>query len=314
MEKVYVTQQELKDIVKNNIDCIVTQDRLPLHVDTRLWEDWVYIESENKIYIVDQYQFDFSKYNYLEDMTGFIEDLKYMYENHNGPNDYSFRAVARIFNQIFEKGVVQAEEVKNQLGEIFSSFYPVWIESYGLMINKNCVPADFFEAVNAGLYVKDILPFVQKVVKEKVNRPEFVLDKEKLEKLASTVEFDIAKHWLMPYVNSLKTESDTYVVGKTELILLMAHISLAMSLEFKTGDNSIVFENLLKEYRRIFEINGRNPADYSEFVSKLSCNMVNYNRMTSHEVATVDNTKFKITQGWYDIGYILGSPNNCKLF
>ena len=59
------------------------------------------------------------------------------------------------------------EEVKNQIGEVFQTFTPVWIEAYSLMIGKKCQLKDFFKAIEQGLYVKDILPFVAKVVKEK---------------------------------------------------------------------------------------------------------------------------------------------------
>lgn len=112
-------------------------------------------------------KFDFSKYDYLPDIVGFMEDVKYMFDNHNSPNNYSFSKVELTFATMFEKGILQPEEVKNQIGEVFQTFTPVWIEAYSLMVEKECQLKDFFKAIDEGLHVKDILPFVAKVVKEK---------------------------------------------------------------------------------------------------------------------------------------------------
>ena len=117
--------------------------------------------------IIKKVEFDFSKYDYLPDMLGFMKDVEYMFDNHNSPNNYPFTKVQLGFDKMFEKGMVRAEEVKNQIGEVFQTFTPVWIEAYSLMIGKKCQLKDFFKAIEQGLYVKDILPFVAKVVKEK---------------------------------------------------------------------------------------------------------------------------------------------------
>lgn len=171
MEKVIVTQQEFEDIIKKYKDnyTYFTTNQQPVinFVDFRKYNEWFIVEEENKIYVVPKNKFDFSKYNYLPDMVGFMDDINYMFENHNSPNDYPFSKVELAFDRMFKKGVVQAEEVKNGLGETFQSFMPVWIEAYSLLIGKECQLKDFFKAIEEGLCVKDILPFVAKVVKEK---------------------------------------------------------------------------------------------------------------------------------------------------
>lgn len=169
LEKVIVTQQEFEDIIEKHKDeyTYYTTNQQPVinFIDFRNYDEWFVVG--NKIYVVPKNKFDFSKYDYLPDMADFMEDIKYMFENHNSPNDYPFTKVQLAFDRMFEKGVVQAEEVKNGLGETFQSFMTVWIESYSLMVGKECQLKDFFKAIEEGLYVKDILPFVAKVVKEK---------------------------------------------------------------------------------------------------------------------------------------------------
>lgn len=171
MEKVIVTQQEFEDIIKKYKDdytfYITNQQPVANFIDFRKYDEWFIVEEEHKIYVVPKNKFDFSKYDYLPDMLGFIKDVKYMFDNHNSPNNYSFSKVELAFDRMFEKGMVQAEEVKNRLGETFQSFVTVWVESYSLMVGKGCQLKDFFKAIEEGLYVKDILPFVAKVVKEK---------------------------------------------------------------------------------------------------------------------------------------------------
>lgn len=127
------------------------------------------IAEENGLVVemIKKVEFDFSKYNYLPNMADFMEDVKYMFDNHNSPNNYPFSKVELNFATMFEKESVQTEEVKNQIGEVFQTFTQVWIEAYSLLAGKECQLKDFFKAIEEGLYVKDILPFVAKVVKEK---------------------------------------------------------------------------------------------------------------------------------------------------
>lgn len=157
-------EQVAKDIIKEIENVIsVKLNKTPCSKMKRIIveEDGLIIEMTKNI------EFDFSKYNYLPDMVGFMEDVKYMFDNHNSPNNYPFTKVQLAFDRMFQKGVVQAEEVKNGLGETFQSFMSVWIEAYSLMVGKEYQLKDFFKAIEDGLYVKDILPFVAKVVKEK---------------------------------------------------------------------------------------------------------------------------------------------------
>lgn len=168
MEKVIVTQQDFEEILKKYEEHFTNKvQRVPDSFDSRKYEDWFVVEEDHKIYVVPKNKFDFSKYDYLPDMADFMEDIKYVFENHNSPNDYPFSKVELAFDRMFKKGVVQAEEVKNGLGETFQSFMPVWIEAYSLLVGKECQLKDFFKAIEKGLYVKEILPFVAKVVKEK---------------------------------------------------------------------------------------------------------------------------------------------------
>lgn len=168
MEKVIVTQQEFEEILKKYEEHFTNKvQRVPDGFHSRKYEEWFVVEEDHKIYVVPKNKFDFSKYDYLPDMVGFMEDVKYMFDNHNSPNNYPFTKVQLGFDRMFHKGVVQAEEVKNGLGETLQSFMPVWIEAYSLMVGKECQLKDFFKAIEQGLYVKDILPFVAKVVKEK---------------------------------------------------------------------------------------------------------------------------------------------------
>ena len=324
MEKVIVTQEEFKKIVSEYRDKYVyyATNKQPVanFIDSRKYEEWFLVEEEHKIYVVPKNKFDFSEYDYLPDMVGFMEDVKYMFDNHNSPNNYPFTKVQLAFDRLFQKGVVQAEEVKNGLGETFQTFIPVWIEAYSLMVGKECQLKDFFKAIEEGLYVKDILPFVAKVVKEKIDRPVFKLDEEKLDRLSTTLEFNRMKNWLLPFVSTLQTSENNYVVDKNVMVLLITHICLNMSIEFEQGGSEGCrkqAENLLKEYRRIFEIDGRNPADNSEFYSKLSAPVANYRGWASHEIDVENPTKLdksKMFDGWYEVGYILGSPKGQKLF
>ena len=168
MEKVIVTQQEFEEILNKYEEHFTNKvQRVPDSFDSRKYEEWFVVEEDHKIYVVPKNKFDFSKYDYLPDMLGFMEDVKYMFDNYNSPNDYPFSKVQLGFDRMFEKGMVQAEEVKNGLGETFQSFMTVWIESYSLMVGKECQLKDFFKAIEEGLYVKNILPFVAKVIKEK---------------------------------------------------------------------------------------------------------------------------------------------------
>lgn len=172
IEKVVVTQEEFKKIVNEHRDkyTYYTANKQPVvanFIDYRKYEEWFLIEEEHKIYVVPKNKFDFSKYDYLPDMVDFMEDVKYMFDNHNSPNNYPFSKVQLGFDRMFDKGMVQAEEVKNGLGETFQSFMSVWIEAYSLLVGKECQLKEFFNAIEDGLYVKDILPFVAKVVKEK---------------------------------------------------------------------------------------------------------------------------------------------------
>lgn len=157
-------EQTSKNIIKE-IERVVSVklNKTPCSQMKRLFveEDGLVMEMTKKV------EFDFSKYDYLPDMVGFMKDVEYVFENHNSPNDYPFTKVQLAFDRMFEKGVVQAEEVKNGLGETFQSFMPVWIESYSLMVGKECQLKDFFKTIEECLHVKDILPFVAKVVKEK---------------------------------------------------------------------------------------------------------------------------------------------------
>lgn len=157
-------EQVAKDIIKEIEKIVsVTLNKTPCSQMKRLLveEDGLVMEMTKPV------EFDFSKYDHLPDMVGFMEDVKYMFENHNSPNDYPFSKVELAFDRMFQKGVVQAEEVKNGLGETFQSFMPVWIEAYSLMVGKECQLKDFFKTIDEGLHVKDILPFVAKIVKEK---------------------------------------------------------------------------------------------------------------------------------------------------
>lgn len=321
MEKVTVTQQEFEDILKKYEYYLPNKSqRTPIDFDSRKYEEWFVVEEEHKIYVVPKNKFDFSKYNYLPDMVGFMEDVKYMFDNHNSPNNYPFSKVQLSFARMFEKGRIQSEEVKNQIGEIFKSFTQVWREAYSLMVGKECQLKDFFRAIEGGLYVKDILPFVAKVVKEKIDRPVFKLDDEKLDRLSTTLEFDSMKNWLLPFVSTLETSENNYVVDKNSFILFATHLCLNMSMEFQEGGDKGCrkhAEDLLREYRRIFEIDGRNPSDSKELSSKLSASMANYNGWASHDKDPTDPTKLgkdKLFDGWYEIGYVLGSPNGHKLF
>ena len=172
MEKILVTQDEFKKIVSEYSDkytyyTVTKQPVVANFIDYRKYEEWFLVEEEHKIYVVPKNKFDFSKYDYLPDMVDFMGDVKYMFDNHNSPNNYPFSKVQLGFDRMFDKGMIQAEEVKNQIGETFQSFMSVWIEAYSLMVGKECQLKDFFKAIEEGLYVKDILPFVAKVVKEK---------------------------------------------------------------------------------------------------------------------------------------------------
>lgn len=171
MKKVYVTQQEFKSIINKHVDkyslYTPNQYTLRMPIDPSEYEEWFVVEEEQTIYVVPKNKFDFSKYNYLPDMTSFMKDVKYMFENHNSPNNYAFSQVEQVFAQIFEKGQFKPEEVKNQLGEMFTSFIYVLVDAYGLMTDKPCNVEDLFEAMQEGLFVKDILPSVYLVVKEK---------------------------------------------------------------------------------------------------------------------------------------------------
>lgn len=157
-------EQVSKDIIKE-IEKIVSVklSKTPCSQMKRLFveEDGLVTEMTKPV------EFDFSKYEYLPDMIDFMKNVEYMFDNHNSPNNYPFSQVELTFATMFEKGTVQAEEVKNQIGETFQSFTPVWIEAYSLMVGKEYQLKDFFKAIEDGLYVKDILPFVAKVVKEK---------------------------------------------------------------------------------------------------------------------------------------------------
>ena len=157
-------EQVAKDIIKEIENVIsVKLNKTPCSKMKRVIveEDGLVMEMTKNI------EFDFSKYDYLPDMVDFMEDVKYMFDNHNSPNNYPFTKVQLAFDRMFQKGVVQAEEVKNGLGETFQSFMSVWIEAYSLMIRKECQLKEFFMSIEEGLYVKDILPFVAKVIKEK---------------------------------------------------------------------------------------------------------------------------------------------------
>lgn len=145
----------------------------------------------------------------------------------------------------------------------------------------------------------------------------FQLNKELLDQLESTKEYKFVKSYTESFCKGMKVEDGNFVIGQREMTLLLTHVALNAFLEQKCDKD---FENYLKDlldkYREIFQVGDNFKADIKEYNDKLSISACNYNRWCSNEVDPEDDTKAldKVYHGWYESGYILGSPNNCKLF
>lgn len=321
MKKVCVTQQEFKSIINKHIDkyslYTPNQYTLRMPIDPSEYEEWFVVEEEQTIYVVPKNKFDFSKYNYLPDMISFMKDVKYMFDNHNSPNSYSFSQVEQVFAQIFEKGQFQPEEVKNQLGEMFTSFIDVLVDAYGLMTNKSCSVKDLFEAIQEGLFVKDVMPFVQKVMKDKINRPEFKFDKQKLEVLDNSEEYKFVKNWTSHFLKGVDVEDGNYIINEKSLPLLLTHIVLnGIIVNEQTDEFRGKLQEALIKYMEVFEVGYNFYTDVEEFDSKITLWTCNYNNWCLCEADPENSTKSinKIYKGWYETGFILGSPSDYKLF
>lgn len=320
MEKVFVSQEHFEQIIREQKPATLHRYELPSSITMNQddYEEWFVPESNDKIYLVSKQKLDFTTFDYLLDMVGFMDDVKYMFDNFNNPNKYSFSKVELSLYTMFVKGLLMPEEVKNQLGETFSAFIPVLVKSYSIMKGEHCNLEDLFKTFDGDhVLVKDILPILANVLKDKITRPQFKLDKEKMNTLSNSIEFDKVKNWLSPFICSLDTNENNIIVDKDALILLLAHITLSMGIDFECSEKTkTVFTDLLKKYREVFDIDRNNMNDISELSNKLSMTAANYNGRCSYEVSNTTHLVdySKVFSGWYESGYILGSPEGQKLF
>lgn len=322
MEKVYVTQQDFDEIVKNYMDkflCLPEETHDKNIVDSIInsgeYSEWFVPQTGDKIYLViKEKEKDFTRFDYLPDMEGFMKDIRYIFDTRNTPDSCTFERVENIFYQMFLKGELHPEEVKQGFGELFPEFMNLLVRAHGEISDTSGL-SGLFETFNGkNTKVKDILPIVADLVKADVdNKPKFELDKGKLKSLANTDQFNFVKGWLDPYLSGINKEQGNIVIDCNSAILLITHIVLSLNFEFEHNPElKGEFKNVLSKYREIFSVDGTNFSDVVELDSKISYKTSMYSTQTT--IYCPEKDEDVVDKSWYESGLILGSPENQKLF
>lgn len=318
MQVKYVTQDCFNELVKNNIekvckdmDTLVSDGEFGIY---RRYEDWCIID--NIIYAVDECLFAFEQLDYLKEPESFISKLQRIYDSCDNPNSTGFSKVKLGLYTLIQKGELAPEEVKSTIGEYFPQFVQILVKAYSKMTGETKTTKDLFETFdNKRIIFSKILPFVEEVIEESSDFPKFVFDNEKMKNLSYSKEFKQAKRYFDPFLTGIETKDNKYLVDKEALIVLLSHVASVVKVDGECTDEfTKVHLNLLNTYRKIFSVGDNQPTDKDELMSKLICQATNYNNYPLNEVIDgkpVPNTLYK---GWYECGYVLGSPQNSKLF
>lgn len=318
MKKVYVTKEEFDNLITENTDKIyyytdTTMEEIEKEEISRFVE-WIVLDGI--LYVVDECLFAFEQLDYLKEPESFISKLQKIYDSYDNPNSTGFNKVKLGLYTLIQKGELAPEEVKNQIGEYFPQFIEILVKAYSKMYCETKTTKDLFETFGSKrINISDILPFVEEVVDEFADFPRFTFDNEKMKELSYTKEFKKAKNYFEPFLTGLETRGNKYVIDKDSLVVLLSHIASVVRVDSEcTHEFSVCHVDLLEKYRDIFDIGKEQSLDKMELSYKLCYHVANYNNYPLNEVVDGKPVPDTLYKGWYECGYVLGSPQGSKLF
>lgn len=318
MKKVYVTKEEFDNLITENTDKIshytdTTMEEIEKEEVSRFAE-WIMLDGI--LYVVDECLFAFEQLDYLKEPESFISKLQKIYDSYDNPNSTGFNKVKLGLYTLIQKGELAPEEVKNQIGEYFPQLIEILVKAYSKMTGETKTTKDLFETFGSKrINISDILPFVEEVVDESADFPKFVFDNEKMKELSYTKEFKQAKNYFEPFLTGLEIKDNKYTIDKDSLILLLSHIASVVKVDGECTDEFTKLHlDLLKTYRKIFGVGDNQQTDKVELSQKLCYHAANYKNYPLSEIVDGKPLPNTLYQGWYECGYVLGSPQGNKLF